>query len=143
MWSHYADAHKGICIAYDTATIPAEDLRRRWLFPVIYSTSRYDITRVFTAQVESGAMHVLWPQLASVHKGSNWAYEKEWRIVRPPESDPKGSFDYLTKPTQVYLGAQIDLEFQRNVESIAKRRAIPVYKVDINWRDRSLLVKLL
>lgn len=139
MWAHYADAHKGVCIAYDTDTIPVDDIRRRWLYPVIYSTSRYDITQVFLATLERGASHVLWPSLASVHKGANWAYEKEWRIVRPPEVDPKGSVDYLTKPAQVYLGAQVDPDFQRQVENVAKKRGISTYKMTINPRERSML----
>ncbi|MGY5732340.1 DUF2971 domain-containing protein [Vibrio chemaguriensis] len=48
MWSHYADYHKGFCIAYDFGELGNEDLRTRMLYPVIYSNSMFDASGIFS-----------------------------------------------------------------------------------------------
>ena len=44
MWSHYSNSHRGFCIEYDFANLPADDLRRRLCFPVFYRAKMTDAT---------------------------------------------------------------------------------------------------
>lgn len=45
MWSHYAAPHTGFCIEYSVHALPADNLTRRFLFPVIYSKDLIDATK--------------------------------------------------------------------------------------------------
>jgi hypothetical protein len=90
LWAHYADAHRGICIGFNT--VAASEISRA--VPVQYSLSP-PIWR-------GNDRHLL----ASVFctKNSDWAYEEEWRIFG------EGS-EFVPLPTgaisQVILGAKI------------------------------------
>jgi len=47
MWSHYADHHRGFCIEYPIDDLPGHEIRRRLLFPVVYSDALLDSTAIF------------------------------------------------------------------------------------------------
>jgi Protein of unknown function (DUF2971) len=65
MWSHYADNHKGLCLGFDARAIIDH------IHPCIYTH------RMPTQQSwRSGNMAL------SLIKGSAWAYENEWRLVK-------------------------------------------------------------
>ena len=67
MWSHYADSHRGICLRFRHFT---EAIR------VDYRTSYPDIS-LFRNTQEAWSKCVL-------TKSKHWAYEKEWRLIKPP-----------------------------------------------------------
>ena len=70
MWSHYGDAHKGICIGYDFSNASAEV--KSHLFPVQYSNTRFSHDNL-----EGVAAH----PFLYLRKSSCWRYEKEWRLL--------------------------------------------------------------
>ena len=65
MWSHYADNHKGLCLAFDTSSIIDH------LHPCIYTHS-----------MPADAVWRSDDIALSLIKGSAWAYENEWRLVK-------------------------------------------------------------
>jgi len=76
MWGHYTDNHRGLVIGFDS-THPFFSRRRSpsdefgFLRQVIYQVHRPQVTLTDTASPA-------WFQT----KSPDWAYEKEWRIVR-------------------------------------------------------------
>jgi hypothetical protein len=107
MWSHYADAHRGICVEFDFQVM--EKLRP---MPVTYLDQRpsYNMVRNVAALSE----------LSFLRKSLDWSYEKEWRSVgqwwsgtyRLPESAITG----------VILGAGISDEDRREVSNWVRKR---------------------
>ncbi|NPT57584.1 DUF2971 domain-containing protein [Paraburkholderia elongata] len=69
MWSHYADCHRGMVLAFDTGP---EDIHE-----VTYRKTRkphaLDLTHDTAAQLEPLLLETL------TTKSSSWAYEQEWR----------------------------------------------------------------
>jgi hypothetical protein len=68
MWSHYGDAHRGICVAFDFVS-----LNTICPMPMTYSSERpsYNMFRNVVALEELGFLR----------KSLDWAYEEEWRSV--------------------------------------------------------------
>lgn len=68
MWSHYGDAHRGICVAFDFAALSGI-----CPMPMKYSAERpsYNMFRNVVALEELGFLR----------KSLDWAYEQEWRSV--------------------------------------------------------------
>lgn len=101
MWSHYGDAHRGICIEFDF-----EALKPLCPLPVIYSADRpsFNIVKDVAALEE----------LAFLRKSSEWEYEQEWRAAglwwsgpfRLPEAAVSG----------VILGARVSADDRQRVE---------------------------
>lgn len=72
MWSHYADKHKGIAIAFKTSTLYwKEELFRK----IKYSDTRVRIP------LEEGDSSTFINELITT-KAKCWEYEKEWRIIK-------------------------------------------------------------
>ncbi|WP_052405991.1 DUF2971 domain-containing protein [Paraburkholderia heleia] len=69
MWSHYADCHRGMVLAFDTGP--------EGVHPVSYRKTRkpysLDVARHAAPQLEPVLLETL------VTKSSSWAYEQEWR----------------------------------------------------------------
>lgn len=67
MWSHYADAHKGMAIGFDPKHEFFKELER-----IRYTTQRPNLRKEFST---------FWgPEL--FFKSDQWIYEKEWRIIK-------------------------------------------------------------
>lgn len=71
MWAHYADEHKGACIKFDLL----QDVTT-FCFPkkVDYSDDYYSYNYL---REQNKASTAIW------HKSNDWAYEEEYRIVKP------------------------------------------------------------
>lgn len=67
MWSHYADAHKGFCLEFET--VKCQQLSKH-LLPVFYS-DQYPIIKEFDEIIPNGVLR----------KTKKWEYEKEWRLI--------------------------------------------------------------
>lgn len=101
MWSHYGDAHRGICIEFDF-----EALKPLCPLPVTYSGDRPSYNPIKdVATLE---------ELSFLRKSSEWGYEQEWRSVglwwsglyRLPNDAVTG----------VILGARISTDDRKRVE---------------------------
>jgi hypothetical protein len=91
MWAHYADAHRGVCLGFDTRHLPA------------IAQVRYP-KRVPRLDAELSDEKKL--VAAFLTKRAAWSYEREWRIVQSEAASA-----YLLLPahalTEVVLGHRI------------------------------------
>jgi len=69
MWAHYADAHRGVCIGFDTSKWP---FYSAWA--VRYSVDYPVINRATDSDLDSLKSSVL-------TKAKSWEYEQEWRVL--------------------------------------------------------------
>ncbi len=69
MWSHYADCHRGICLVYETNYEFFAHAQ-----PVHYRRERPSVNPISQSKEEM-------LDNAIFTKSSDWAYEKEWRIL--------------------------------------------------------------
>lgn len=108
MWSHYADQHKGFCVEYNMAKMPAGDIRRRMLFPVIYKASLFDCTKYLAeALKEISRFNNVFAQLQALYKSAEWAYEQEWRLVFIGGVIREETNYPMAPVNRVYLGAKM------------------------------------
>lgn len=144
MWSHYANAHKGICVEYDLKLLKDVDIIKH-IFPVVYSKKRLlkvDINDLFKnlRELNFNIFHngdnsdielsQLLPLL--VTKGGAWRNEKEWRIIyTKQELYEKSDTNYIDSSllniefscvSGVYLGFRIDNEVKENIIEIIERQ---------------------
>lgn len=110
MWSHYADAHRGVVFGFRPDA--ARDSFLCLLEPVIYSDER---PRFFQNAEDMPAptpesMRAFTRSLTAT-KSTHWAYEEELRVVIPsyvPEGQPAVFIPYyLTELAELYLGLRV------------------------------------
>lgn len=110
MWSHYADAHRGFCLGFDT-TILLTPLLFDYLEPIDYvdqfpkanwsqdSTTRF-YKRFFT-------------------KSRKWEYEQEWRISKNHIEDRVKPFNPIALK-EIILGYKIDQKSKDEILDVAR-----------------------
>lgn len=91
MWSHYADAHRGICIGFRRDSLP-KTVRVRYPQRV----PRLDPSLADEERTRA----------AFLTKRAAWAYEREWRLIGTNEASAGRSYVALPSGaiTQVILG---------------------------------------
>jgi hypothetical protein len=136
LWAHYARSHEGFCVEYPIHALPADDLRRRWLWPVIYSDERFSFTS-FVHRL-GGQMNIHAPQLAAMHKASGWAYEREWRLVDVMGDDVPGREFLMPRPSRIFLGSRMSSSDRERVAQIAAPRSIPLFEVSPDPQGQAL-----
>jgi hypothetical protein len=98
MWSHYADEHRGICIAFASEENSCESVA-----PVNYASSRYiRLSEIFEWKVnhsDTAREKVLNQYFFA--KAPNWSYENEWRDISPDNGSRSSPFKEITG---VYFG---------------------------------------
>lgn len=159
MWAHYAKGHEGFCVEYDFKKYMkgCEEncgnilgchnfMLNLTLAPVHYSGSRFDATTFLQTifqqtlgiklNVQLPPYHpdVLFMTKALLVKSEDWNYEKEWRLISPPENEskeepPKSKLLTRIPPTAVYIGARADSETEEKLEFICNLKNIPCYKM--------------
>lgn len=129
MWAHYANGHKGFCVEYSFNT--DSDDHGTLFFPVNYST------RIITV---SAVELLLSPTIATekitTSKGSAWAYEREWRLVRPSALPVvrEGTGEEIQRPstlrpTRILAGAKVKRSEQGELEALAHSLEVPMCQV--------------
>lgn len=114
MWSHYADAHQGICLEFDTEVASviskAANVRYQKPFPVV---------RYFTMSPDDFAYAML------LTKDSAWEYEAEWRVFAVDQARTSVPF-----PPQalsgVILGAHLDSNRRDQILELLRQRNQPI-----------------
>lgn len=159
MWAHYARCHEGFCVEYDFKKYMkgCEEscgnilgchsfMLNLTLAPVHYSGSRFDATTFLQTifqqtlgiklNMELPPYHpdVLFMTKALLVKSEDWNYEKEWRLISPPENEskeepPRSKLLTRTPPTAVYIGARASSETEEKLEYICALKHIPCYKM--------------
>jgi len=134
MWSHYADNHKGICIAYNFSET---DTIRPILQPILYTTEMPKITTLED-------LTMLKIIMASVHKSPEWSYEREWRITAMPTQTGTPNQISVPTPKAIYLGDRFqnnDPDMVSKLKNILASKSIPVYKITRDDGNYRLLIK--
>jgi hypothetical protein len=76
MWSHYADNHTGLVLAFDTTQVPFSLISTDCWLTVKYSNKRADYAYSHKERQFRRKMFAV-----AASKASGWSYEKEIRIV--------------------------------------------------------------
>lgn len=115
LWSHYADGHAGLCLAFSVATDLTFFARAQ---PVTYSTEypKIDLLR------DPPMKHV---EAFLLNKAVGWRYEEEWRII--DHNTGPGEKTFLEQSlVGITLGARMKSEDRRFVIECLKTRKYPV-----------------
>ncbi|SFM97788.1 Protein of unknown function [Algoriella xinjiangensis] len=158
MWSHYADNHRGFVLNYDFKSrysiktkIPgviATEFADKKLFPVRYSDERFDATyyvefhfidnyfRSMGLKLNKPFFDKLFYYKILLFKSTNWAYEKEWRIISQTNlnyNDEKPNVNFITdiKPKEILLGSKISNEDRYKLLKISEQKEIPIYQMNL------------
>lgn len=143
MWAHYANNHKGFCVAYDVKD--SMDLKS-CLFPVQYTNQRLDISSEMVRQVQKLVKSIdethqkgnlvtmledktliYLPQLLYNIKHSSWSYEKEDRCIIA--STAKGMPFIDAKPKAIYIGRDCSDKNADCLFDIADEHEAKIYKM--------------
>ncbi len=117
MWSHYANAHSGFCLEFDTSLDPFQLAR-----PVNYSTAWPSLN------LSDGRTEIMWDLVTTKHIG--WSYEKEWRLFYI-EGDKKVRFN-PSSLTGIYLGCAMSNESKETIRSILQDFSVRIYESKIS-----------
>lgn len=133
MWSHYADAHQGICLRFTPAAkispkLNPELIHFELAFPVHYSEKRPEINMLDIAPDDL-------LQRALLTKADFWAYEQEWRMINSRftpgnYSFPKFCFD------GVVFGARVSPDTREMVMRWIEQRGQNMALFDAQFDDR-------
>ncbi|MFH1480086.1 MAG: DUF2971 domain-containing protein [Pseudomonadota bacterium] len=106
MWSHYSDAHRGICLQFDSSkegTLFWEALK------VIYQ-EEYPVVNVMDMRNPDEFRKAL------LTKSDHWQYEQEWRILKTEEEGGSDIYPFSAELlTGVVLGALIPDDDRKEV----------------------------
>lgn len=146
MWAHYANNHKGFCVAYDVKD--NIDLKSN-LFPVQYTDQRLDISsemvkqtakisesideteqsRNLVTKLEDKTLIYL-PQLLYNLKHTSWSYENEYRCIIA--SNAKGMPFIDAKPKAIFIGRDCSDKHAHCLFDIADEHEAKIYKMGFN-----------
>ena len=117
MWGHYASAHTGICLEFDTKRTPFAGATIKVRYLSAYPA--YDIVE--------GTYDSLFT------KSADWSYEAEWRLIAEERAFARSSWtiktdnDFLQIPSgvlkSIIIGCLTDNSTQRRIENIIKTNA--------------------
>jgi hypothetical protein len=160
LWAHYADCGRGICIEYHIPKIspqcvfPYIDFKDRKIIssflPVLYSNERYNATHIVNEYNEQllilmmerqkdykilTAEHdLLDSEKTSVFKSSDWAYEREWRLILYPFTATDPDRVPIVSPIikSVILGnAMLDSQIELVLDALRTRIEKTGEKIDL------------
>lgn len=141
MWSHYADNHEGFALEYDLRFIPTKgDAMGCSIFPVVYDDHRFEATDFIAWCFAKGyGIDIKQPdQFAhfkvSLHKSTQWEYEKEWRLFHNLQdgSDKSRATSITIVPKAIYYGADISPINRKLLHFVAREKGIAEYDMYID-----------
>ena len=147
MWAHYSNEHKGVCFGVRPmylVDIPLEELfSRTGLYEDLSTSIRkvgyFEAESITNNAYELYAMcglggtpeiqqNVLLNMLSV--KTSDWAYEKEWRIIRGRGNSMQGFTDEFL--TSITFGLKTSEPIKRaihNIVAFSFKKTIPIYQI--------------
>lgn len=134
MWSHYANEHKGICIAYDVSKV--KEYNKTILKKVIY-TKKIQIYKPYNHIFENPILNEEKNFISLFYlKHKNWKYEKEYRIITYED------YDFINLPIKaIYFGMNADINHINLVKNFIKDKNIELYKMKPNENNLFELIK--
>lgn len=134
MWAHYANKHKGVCIAYDVKEI-INDLDIAFK-KVIYNTKitldeDKEIGNLFNMQnmLKNYSTDSMYPLDLFFTKHELWKYENEYKLIKYVGDNFKKTIFKKASIIHIYLGKDIDKDDEKLIIEIAKKNKIPVSKI--------------
>ena len=135
MWSHYAEEHRGAvfklkCIdEIDNTLLAASPVKYTEDFVPFPSADRY--VRHLTEEESFDMGGICWEITKTKH--SDWAYEREWRVVLPTLNEPNDNgYSFFAENPRVfeaiYLGCRMAPEDKANLVALI-RHHLPTMKV--------------
>jgi hypothetical protein len=122
LWAHYADQYKGVCLVFNNLKDNNSLLKES--MPVIYTDDKiklkmYDYFFNFDK-------HILDTLMVIMTKSKEWAYEQEWRCLKPSLEPLKNEERLVSFPNdgliKIILGPKIDNEKRKQIlKEINKR----------------------
>lgn len=171
MWSHYANNHEGFCIEYDFKELGINNPVTRFMFPVTYTNTVFDIKdyfpdsdkefdNVFKEFLDDIKEDDIFkgfkvpPMIEPVNnmvmhcnaliKAESWEYEKEWRYILLYAGTESEILTLpVPKPKAIYLGAEVCKQNCEEILKIAKERNIEVYMMVLKPFEFGLEPKLI
>jgi hypothetical protein len=126
MWAHYAENHRGVVLELEA--LDAVDSPLLMAAPVCYQSqpprlpSKEEWVRSLTGQARIDLKNFFTEY--QLVKASQWAYEREWRIVsdaRPGETTTYADYPFVREElSRVIVGAQCSDEDEREIASLLK-----------------------
>ena len=101
--------------------------------PVIYHQDFFDATEYYRSTLTGNTkdFNNLFGMYPTISKGTEWAYEKEWRVIIPYGPNAPRDFRQLSMPTptRILLGARISEDNSDKILEIAKSKRIAVHRM--------------
>lgn len=117
MWSHYGDAHKGICIGYDFSKAPKDVVDH--LYPVQYSNTRFSFKNKINAHTGYQFLHL--------RKSKCWSYEKEFRLIYTKEELLNDCQNLVVNCiTEIQFGLRTDPQKKKMIYDIVQENGMIV-----------------
>ena len=175
MWDSYADGYKGFALKYDLKKMQNSKAAQEnvtCLFPVIYSSRKYDATEYLDRKCLNNLLEMIrkneecmnWmeahkielpSQLLTDHFSSikqylykdkkEYAHEKEWRLIKFDK--PNNGRDFVSIPAHgylkaIYYGPDISADNKEKLHEIAMNKGIAEYDVSLDIDSRSYDLKV-
>lgn len=135
MWTHYSDAHRGICLEFDAH---AEQGPNPFFlaYPVIYTADR-PVLNLFAHERDASLIDKV-----LLSKADYWAYEREWRLVDQRGGPGLHAFAPAAL-TAVILGAAIsDFDRDEVLEwCSARRQPVEIKRARMDDRHYRLVIE--
>lgn len=113
LWSHYADSHKGICIAYDFSKL-TDDSAKWHLYPVQYSDAQFSCGE---------DQSVINSPYLYLRKSTVWEYEQELRLLYRKADLPYGSqLMKLECISEIHLGWRMEPEIKKMIRDLVNKK---------------------
>lgn len=119
MWAHYADSHRGFCVAYGIKELD-NDLTHL-TFPVIY---RYNC-QLCIGDIDNIDGNICMHMLTV--KSLDWCMEREWRTFFP--ANPPIHKEQMPIAKAVFLGAHIEPKNEKRLREICVPKGISLFKM--------------
>ncbi len=126
MWAYYTNNHKGFCVEYPVAELPAESAQFRMLHPVLYVSQRTEAEVLLGRILMSRRPNPFFATLAAIHTAADWSHEREWRMVNPSGDDSPGMEAAMPRPSRILLGRDMDAAYKEGLVKLAAGFGIPV-----------------
>lgn len=145
LWSHYADAHRGVRIDYEWEPNANASYQSPMLVPVTYSKSRPQVSlldacryvaasRLGNEGISSNTFQNEVLEKILLTKSDDWSYEAEWRIAEADDLGPRYTIVLPLKVISITCGAEASDATVAYCTKIAREanRDIPVFKCAVS-----------
>ena len=146
LWSHYADKHQGICVAYDiTELLEKDNIIFRKIEYIEDPLPKPQLGLIFVSLIRNTRPNKSITLINTfTKKDKAWDYEKEYRLIRQLETGEEKEFLPEVEMKAIYLGRDMpekDKEFidnmitEKNSKTEDTSKHIKVYYMEISDND--------